>query len=312
MKNEGMAEEASQQDAEETPSDNASLWNAWPVPTPKEALKQVSYGRKFTAIDAYYKLAVANDVLGPLGIGWGYRDPVYTIVNVDGADENGAVVLNALLHLRATFWYRWNSYTPTIDIENAMFLVNKAGRVDDEAYKKLLTDTMTKFLSYLGSCNDIFCSAFSSNRYVEPERKERPERSDNKQPEAEHKQPDVEQPPEEAQGRAVRLYQEACQAWAKAGATEAEVKAWIAKQSPEYTSAAKVPHDVWRKLTLRANAMPDAVARLQEAYIEVWGDEDGDVMANEWLDETYDQGLIYAKPEDILAAAAQMKKGDTS
>ncbi|MTD33995.1 hypothetical protein [Paludibacterium denitrificans] len=50
---------------------NMDLWNKVSKTDPRHT-KDVSLGRKFTAIDAHYQVMRATETFGPVGQGWGY------------------------------------------------------------------------------------------------------------------------------------------------------------------------------------------------------------------------------------------------
>jgi hypothetical protein len=64
-----------------------------------------------------------------------------------------------------TLYVRWNGGISTVPLINAHKLFDKRG-IDDEAWKKLLTDTLTKGLSYFGCSSDVFLGCYDDNRYV--------------------------------------------------------------------------------------------------------------------------------------------------
>lgn len=132
-----------------------------------------SGGYAFTAISAYYQIREMTRIFGPLGIGWGW-DAEFKIIDLpQKADSEGKVIfLPTLLHVRMKFWYKPSSDSEpcVIFYENCCEIItqNKWGiQVDDEAYKKLITDTLTKIMSMLGSGSDVFLGKYNDSRYVD-------------------------------------------------------------------------------------------------------------------------------------------------
>lgn len=137
---------------------NRRIWDAWGM-TPPDKTKKVEIGRKFTAICPYYQIEVATGIFGPVGKGWGWEPPKTHI-----AFENTPA--NAMLVMELTVWFenRENNFT----LINAAQMFQKGGaKLDADVYKKLLTDTITKALSYLGSAADVFQGRYDDHRYVQ-------------------------------------------------------------------------------------------------------------------------------------------------
>ena len=67
--------------------------------------------------------------------------------------------------LRVDLTVNWQGEPCTIPLLNAHKLFDKRG-IDDEAFKKLLTDTLTKGLSYFGCSADVFLGCYDDNRYI--------------------------------------------------------------------------------------------------------------------------------------------------
>jgi len=141
--------------------------------------KEVSFGRKFTAIDAHSQIMEATRLFGPIGEGWGYANEYGEIHMTDG---------RILAWCDVTFWWsefgQWEGMaTPGHRREfgpvrgGAMLQsLNKDGsfkQPDTDAYKKASTDGLTKLLSHLGFNADVFLGMFDDNKYVADLKKEK-------------------------------------------------------------------------------------------------------------------------------------------
>ncbi len=133
-------------------SKNTTLWDAVSTTNP-ENTKQVSYGRKFTAIDAYSQIEEATKQFGPAGIGWGW-DAKFNFI-----EDNNVVYCDL------TLWYIFNGKRGEIPASGGCGLKGKPAE-DSEAKKKAQTDAITKALSYLGFNADVFRGRFDDSKYV--------------------------------------------------------------------------------------------------------------------------------------------------
>jgi len=131
-------------------NENMKLWNLVEKTDPKYT-KRVSFGRKYTAIDAQYQVREATKQFGSYGK-WGLKNLSYEKINIDK---------DILLVLSATFFYDGGEF----DLTNSSYLLTK-GRVDTDAYKKIETDTLTKALSKLGFNADIFLGKYEDMNYI--------------------------------------------------------------------------------------------------------------------------------------------------
>ena len=136
-------------------SNNLKLWDSVQETNPADT-KQVSFGRKFTAIDAYSQIKKATDVFGAYGTGWGIKSIVHTFV------PNTNMVMG-----EAQFFYRnENTQNGEFPVTSSILYISEKGKIDDEFAKKLETDMITKALSRLGFNADVFMGKFDDNRYV--------------------------------------------------------------------------------------------------------------------------------------------------
>ena len=145
--------------------DNMKLWNAVEKTNPKYT-KQVGFGRKFTSINAQYQVMCATEQFGAFGQGWGIKNETFT------------PIIEGLIGYTATLWWKAEDMTElsldcySFEINSSIATHSKAGKLDDECYKKVSTDALTKGLSKLGFNADVFLGQWDDNRYVAQMKKE--------------------------------------------------------------------------------------------------------------------------------------------
>ncbi len=137
----------------------------WETSTDPKHLKNVSSnGRNYSAIDSTYQFLQATEIFnGCYGSTWGLKDLDYTFKTL--ADTE-------LLILKAKFFYPSGEFELNNSIKLAYMTngyQNKPGylKVDDEAYKKIETNTISKALAKLGFNADVFMGKFEDNNYVQ-------------------------------------------------------------------------------------------------------------------------------------------------
>ena len=152
---------------EEQKVNNLELWDKVKQTNPAHT-KKVSFGRGFTAIDPMYQVKTATELWGPYGGKWGMRDIAVTMSDVKGGDQTIAT-------LTGTF------FTPhgSTGTANSIEVVSAKGKMDDEAVKMLLTNTISKELSRVGFNADVFFGMFDDERYVAKVKKEIAEKKAN-------------------------------------------------------------------------------------------------------------------------------------
>lgn len=149
------------------PAPGLTLWDQW-GPTPPSQTKRVDAGgRSFTTISAYWQFHRATELFGPCGVGWGWTPPVWSI-QLEHTDS-------PLLVVSLTVWIETGNGRAEAPLVNAQEMFMGKGdrrRVDDDVFKKLVTDTITKGLSYFGASADVFLGLFDDNRYLAKARAE--------------------------------------------------------------------------------------------------------------------------------------------
>lgn len=132
--------------------DNMKLWSSVCETDPK-ITKRVNARGGFTAIDAQSQIKRATELFGPFGQYWGLRNFTY-----------GLIGNNTGISLTADFFY------PATDCDEAINTFPIASdmpyKLNDDCFKKLQTDCITKALSRLGFNSDVFEGWFDDSKYV--------------------------------------------------------------------------------------------------------------------------------------------------
>lgn len=135
---------------------NLKLWKAVEK-TPPDMTKLVSYGgRRYTAIDPQWQLQAATAMWGPYGQRWGLRALDLKFVETQSGD---GLISNAVL--KAEFFYPGENGEVSFEILN-----DESWRAGDDTLKKLVTNTRSKALSWLGFSADVFLGKFDDTAYV--------------------------------------------------------------------------------------------------------------------------------------------------
>lgn len=137
----------------------------WSLATNPKSLKNVtSNGRNFNAIDSTSQFLQASEVFkGAFGSTWGLKDLEYTYK---------ALADTELLILKAIFFFPGGEFVLHNSIKLAYMTQgyqNKPGylKIDEEAFKKIETNTVSKALAKLGFNADVFLGKFEDNNYVQ-------------------------------------------------------------------------------------------------------------------------------------------------
>ena len=134
-------------------TNNLSFWESVQTTDPNFT-KEVGFGRKFTSINAQYQIREVSRAFGRIGQGWGI------------SNEHFWTVCDGLLAYQAIFWYIVDGNKCQYDINSSIATHNGKGKLDDECFKKVSTDALTKGISKLGFNADVFLGMWDDNRYV--------------------------------------------------------------------------------------------------------------------------------------------------
>ena len=165
-----------------------NYWSKFPKTDPQYTKQNNQGGRKSTSITPVYMVKLATDVLGPIGVGWGYRvieerfDNGKPIVLIQAASsetklpvymiDNGSIVYEKNHTVLLEMWVGEKTNTFCQYGHTKYSYMTKTGGfyVDDEYGKKSITDAMTKCLSLLGVCSDVYMGEFDDVDYQEAAR----------------------------------------------------------------------------------------------------------------------------------------------
>lgn len=147
---------------------NLSVWNAVNKTDPAHT-KAVTFGRRFTSIDAHWQIMRATEQFGPVGQGWGY----FVQHSVERLTPEMILAVADV-----TVWWRdgdrRHEYGPVRGTCEIYGPKTDKGKpipglfvTDEDAPKKAMTDALTKGLSHLGFSADVFLGLFDDNRYVQ-------------------------------------------------------------------------------------------------------------------------------------------------
>lgn len=144
--------------------DNLLIWGQVDTSDPAE-LRKVNQRGGFLSIDAYPQIRKATKVFGPMGIGFGLKDVVYEIVKGDCSSKNEPDKIGDILIMKSIFWYQY----PQASVIGEIPMYNQGefgvSFSNDETFKKLMTNSISKALSYLGFNYDVFCGAWDDDKY---------------------------------------------------------------------------------------------------------------------------------------------------
>lgn len=135
---------------------NMAIWDQVSVTDPKQT-KTVNQRGGYTAIVPQYQIQQATEVFGPYGKGWGFSS---CDLDMSQFEALGLVLV------KAVFFYVIDGDKSEFPINNA-WAVKQGSRIDADFAKKAETNTMSKALSKLGFCADVFMGQFDDNEYLQ-------------------------------------------------------------------------------------------------------------------------------------------------
>lgn len=141
---------------------NLSLWRSVEK-TPPDMTKYVKARGGFTTIDAQWQLRKATSMWGPYGERWGMRNITHQIIEMKRKDPGGESVTYSII-VKADFFYPHPEHGSSVVFE----IINDDEFIPgDDTLKKLITNTRSKALSWLGFSADVFLGKFDDQKYVQ-------------------------------------------------------------------------------------------------------------------------------------------------
>lgn len=155
---------------------NTWLWNSFGRDgvTDERYVKEVKgKGYKHHSIDATYRLQLMTEAFGPVGHAWSYT------ANYETVDKGPYTIVIASVQL---FWKTENETNAFGPVASSCAMISPVLvdrkpardsqgeivlRYDDDAHKKALTDALTKAMSHLGMCHDVYLGQFDDDKYRE-------------------------------------------------------------------------------------------------------------------------------------------------
>jgi len=137
-------------------NDLMGVWNRVDKTDPTYT-KKVTQRGGFTAIDAMYQAKKATEIFGMYGKGWGLSQ---TAFNFSMLEATGMVIHEAV------FFYVNDDKRYEFPIHNAIKPMMGA-KSDEDWPKKVETNTISKALSRLGFCADVFMGDFDDQDYIQ-------------------------------------------------------------------------------------------------------------------------------------------------
>lgn len=147
---------------------------------PKEAYKQLNFGRAMTTIDAYHIVERLNEVFGLCGIGWGLCGETGPGSLPQIHVHDGNVVAFGQLWYKGgeterVEYHSLGNGAPSVVGATELGYVVAAGDAKvikgnvAEAYKKALTNLISKAASYIGVGFNIYKGLGLDDPYVDPD-----------------------------------------------------------------------------------------------------------------------------------------------
>ncbi len=141
--------------------ENLKLWKSVEK-TPPDMTKDVRFGKRhYTTVDPQWQLRIATALWGPYGASWGMRNLNWTVIETNESDAQGHYKGSAVI-LKAEFFYPLDGEEVAFEIMN-----DDRFKANEETLKKLVTNTRSKALSWLGFSADVFMGKFDDTSYVE-------------------------------------------------------------------------------------------------------------------------------------------------
>ena len=146
-------------------ADNLRHWRELATTDPKQTRPfQRPGGFKGTAIKPLWNVMRLTEHFGPMGIGWGTREPKYNIVDTGAGGE-------ILVYCILECWFKdgTSGEVGTLwGVGGDKVASKRAGAMfaDDEAYKKAYTDAIANAFLRIGTSADVHMGLFEDSKYL--------------------------------------------------------------------------------------------------------------------------------------------------
>lgn len=150
--------------ADETRKTNLAIYNEFRS-VPDEAKKAISEGRLKgkTDINPMWRIKRLTELFGPCGIGW--KVEITRMWTEQGDDDTVAAFVNINLYVRSGS--QWSEAIPGTG-GNVFRRKELSGKnyIDDDCYKKALTDAMSIACKWLGMGADVYYEKDPTSKYA--------------------------------------------------------------------------------------------------------------------------------------------------
>jgi len=166
-----------------TDNSNMRIWKSFPKTDEKYTKIKKEKDRTITSVSPVYMVKLATEVLGPIGAGWGYRileerfDKTIPLILIEG-DKAKGIAPTYMMDGGNIIWEEDHTVVIEMWVGEKQNTFVQAGHtryryktskghlfIDHEYGKKSITDAMTKCLSLVGVCSDIYMGEFDDQNY---------------------------------------------------------------------------------------------------------------------------------------------------
>ena len=148
-------------------NDNLSLWDTVQE-TPPNFKKPIPGQEYLTTVSPDYVRKRATEMFGKAGVGWGMRDEKFEEILLD---PDGQVTINSLVKYSGTLWYldpdnqEHTGLIPTCTSAPLLKHTKQGLKIDDDVYKSVRTDGLSKAFSELGFGSDVRLGGHDHGKY---------------------------------------------------------------------------------------------------------------------------------------------------
>jgi hypothetical protein len=145
-----------------------ALWDSVYRTDPKQTKPITGKSYSGTSPKPYHLIKRATETFGPCGIGWGFE--IDRLEEIEGPGEEKLSVA------QVRFWYVRDGVRGEVSHVGGTPLcgIRSSGKafMDEDSYKKSVTDALVKAMSMVGFAGDIFDGRYDDSKYVAEAREE--------------------------------------------------------------------------------------------------------------------------------------------